>query len=92
MPGANCSFFGCGINRNQKEFRIFKVLKATNEKYLSWRESWLNIIKRTRVVDTDSKRQLQNDSLHVCEKHFKKEDIEVYKFIICILMSNQFMY
>lgn len=86
MPGANCSIYGCNTNRSKKEIGIFKLPKARTEIYKKWRENWLEVITRTRVVDADLKRQIDNDSLHVCERHFKEEDIEKCRPFIFIII------
>lgn len=77
MPGANCSIFGCNTSRKHKGISIFKVPKAKNERYKVWRKDWLQIITRTHVVDESLSKQINNDSLHVCEKHFKEEDVQL---------------
>lgn len=82
MPGANCSIVGCSINRRNKNIGIFKLPKARNEDYKNWRKSWLNVITRTRVIDKSFKTQIENDNVHVCEKHFREEDIEICEYNI----------
>ena len=80
MPGANCSIYGCNTSRKQHGVGIFKLPKAINDKYKEWREGWLKVITKTRVLDDDLKRQIENDKLHICEKHFRNEDVDVCKF------------
>jgi len=82
MPGANCSIVGCSINRRNKNIGIFKLPKARNEGYKRWRNSWLDVITRTRVIDESFKAQIKNDTVHVCEKHFKQEDIDICEYIV----------
>ena len=80
MPGANCSVVDCGTSRREKGIGIFKLPEAINEQYTEWRRDWLDIITRTRVVDADLKRQIQEDKIYTCEKHFNKEDIDICKY------------
>ena len=42
------------------------------------------ILTKYRVQDDSFKRQLAADSLHVCERHFLPEEIEICKYITCI--------
>lgn len=76
MPGDNCSVFGCGTSRRTKGVGIWK---AKDEDYKKWREDWLGEITKTREVDRDFKRQVENDKVFACEKHFHSEDIETCK-------------
>ena len=79
MPGVNCAVFGCGTFQRSKGIGIFKLPAAKDENYKSWREQWLSKITRTRVVDADFKKQILEDKVFTCEKHFKPEEIEICK-------------
>ena len=79
MPGDNCSVFGCGTSRRTKGVGIWKLPKAKDAAYKKWREDWLGEITKTRVLDRDFKRQVENDKVFICEKHFHPEDIETCK-------------
>ena len=79
MPGDNCSVFGCGTCRRTKGIGIWKLLSARNAEYKMWREQWLSEITKTRVIDKDFQKQIDNDKVFTCEKPFKLEDIEICK-------------
>ena len=74
MPGANCSIAVCITSRKHKEISIFKIPKAKSgvPENMKWREDLINVITRDRVIDSDFKRQINENRLHICEKHFKK--------------------
>ena len=80
MPGDNCAIYGCGTNRRTKGIGIFKL--PSEKLYPEWRKRWLNQITKSRVIDDGFKRQLQNDRIYTCEKHFKNNDLEICKFIL----------
>lgn len=79
MPGDNCSVFGCGSSRKTKGIGIWKLPAPRNAEYKKWRELWLNELTKTRVVDKDFKRQIDNDRVFTCENHFRPEDIEIFQ-------------
>ena len=78
MPGSNCSILGCGTCRNQTEFGIFKLPAPKDDFHKKWRTDLLNVITKDRVIDSDLKRQIQNDKLSICEKHFLPNQLYVY--------------
>jgi len=78
MPGDNCSVFGCGTCRRTKGIGIFKLPSARNAEYKKWREQWLSAITKTRVIDKDFQKQIDNDKVFTCEKHFRPEDVELF--------------
>ncbi|XP_057304847.1 uncharacterized protein LOC130644899 [Hydractinia symbiolongicarpus] len=78
MPGANCCIVGCGSSRRLGGIGIFKVPKVINENYKKWREDWLNVVMKSRVVDQLFKKQIENDTVYTCEKHFKSEYIDIF--------------
>lgn len=80
MPGVNCSVFDCGSCRRMKEIRIFMVPLAKDDAHKRWREEWLGKIKKTGEMDQDFWRQINDDKIYTCEKHFKPEDIEICKY------------
>ena len=84
MPGENCCVVGCGSCRRHKGLGIFKVpAKSKDEngksKHGDWRDTWLNEIKKHRVVDQAFKEQIAEGNVYTCEKHFHKDDIEIRK-------------
>ena len=80
MPGVNCSVLGCGSCRRSKGIGIFKLPVAKDEAHRKWRSDWLGEVTKTREIDQDFREQIKNDKVHVCEKHFKPEDIEICKY------------
>ena len=81
MPGANCSVFGCGTCRNQKEFSIFKLPSAKDDYHTKWRNDILHVISRDRVIDSNFKRLISSNKVYVCEKHFSEGQIYTCKYI-----------
>ena len=47
-----------------------------------WRDEWLGELKKTREVDKDFRRQINEDKFYTCEKHFKDEEIEICKYFL----------
>ena len=85
MPGANCSIKGCSISRRTKGISIFKIPKASNVTQEKWRNELVNVITRDREIDQDLRRQIKEDRLHICEKHFNTDDMYPCKY--CFLVS-----
>ena len=63
---------------------IFGITQGQDEKSKETRQAWIDIIKKDRVVDTDLRRQIGNNSLYVCENHFKKE---LVKYILGVFID-----
>ena len=87
MPGANCSIFGCGTSRKHAGVGIFRITQGQDEKSKETRQAWIDIITKDRVVDTDLRRQIDNNSLYVCENHFKKEEVELGRYILGVFID-----
>lgn len=79
MPGDNCSVVGCGTCRRTKGIGIWKLPAARNKAYRTWRKDWLNELTKYRVADKDFQRQIKNDKVFTCEKHFHESDIETFE-------------
>ena len=84
MPGVNCAVFGCGSCRRTKGIEIFKLPSAKDEKHKRWRDEWLGELKKTRELDEDFRRQINQEKVFTCEKHFYLKDIEICK---CFLIN-----
>ena len=86
MPGINCAVFRCGPCRRTKGIGIFKMPSAKDEKHKRWREEciWLGELKKTRELDEDFRRQINQEKVFMCEKHFYLKDIEICK---CFLIN-----
>ena len=76
MPGQNC-IIGCGACRRMKGLGIFKLPSEDANK--EWRSIWLGEIKKRRTVDKHFQDLINKDHAYTCEKHFRKEDIEICK-------------
>ena len=79
MPGENCAFVGSSSNRRHKEISLFKLPTAKDETTKKWRREMLNVKTKDRVVDANSKKQIEKDRVYVCEKHFRECDMYIYK-------------
>ena len=84
MPGVNCAVIGCASCRRTKGIGIFKLPSAKDDKYKRWRDEWVGELKKTREVDKDFRRKINEDKVYSCEKHFKDEVIEICKYFIYI--------
>ena len=89
MPGENCAIVGCSTNRRHKDISLFKLptAKPNDETTMSWRKAMLNVITRHRVVDSVFRRQINNDKVYICERHFLPGDLYICKFISKLAMS-----
>ena len=87
MPGVNCAVFGCGPCRRTKGIEIFKLPSAKDEKHKKWREEciWLGELKKTRELDEYFRRQINQEKVFTCEKHFYHHFIEICK---CFLINH----
>ena len=80
MPGANCSIFGCGTNRRHSGVGIFRIPAGKDEKSKEIHDAWIKVITRDRVVDDNFRKQIDSGNVYVCERHFKKEEIECREY------------
>ena len=90
MPGANCCIPGCGSCRRHKDLSIFKVKAPKTEAKKKWRAEILNIITKGREMDTQFRKQILNNSLRICEKHFEEKDFKRCKYsekIVVLLLK-----
>ena len=76
MPEANCPIFGCGESRKPK-YQGIGIFEKNKE---SWRKASLHVVTRDRVVDASFRKQIEEGSVYVCERHFTPEDIGIRKF------------
>jgi len=80
MPGANCSIYGCSVNRRHKDISIFSIpAKSSDEKRNLWRQELVNVVTKDRVIDESLKRQIDNNKLSICERHFRSDQLWVCK-------------
>ena len=45
-----------------------------------WRDDWLSEITKTREIDHEFRKRIENDKVFTCEKHFDVEDFEICKY------------
>ena len=81
MPEANCPICRCGVSRKLKYqgIGIFKIPRYSEKNKESWRKASLHVVTRDRVVDASFRKQIEEGSVYVCERHFTPEDIEIPK-------------
>ena len=89
MPGANCSIFGCGTSRRNTGVGIFRLPSEKDEKSKQARDEWIKVITRDRVVDANFRKIIEAGNAYVCEKHFKKEEIECREYYIFFLIYSR---
>ena len=80
MPCVNCAVVGCGSCGGTKGIGIFKLPSAKDDKNKRWRDEWVK--KKTREVDKDFRRKINEDKVYACEKHFNDEVIEICKYFL----------
>ena len=78
MPGSNCSVFGCGTCRNPGDIGIFKIPAPKHEFHTKRRNDLLAVVTRDRVLDENLKKQIKNNNVSICEKHFNSDQIYFY--------------
>ena len=88
MPGANCSMYGCGTSRKHKDIGIFKLPLPKDDFHRKWRQDLIDIILRFRVLDESLERQINEDRIHICQRHFREDQFYVCKLIYI----NQVLY
>ena len=88
MPGENCAFFGCSTSRKHG-IALFKLPSPradesteTTRLKTNARESWLNLILRTRQLTSELKARIEKNNIYVCERHFKPECIIECKYFL----------
>ena len=67
MPSENCCIVYCSASKRDSERSFFKL--QSKHLYPEWRQQWIDIITRTRVLDEDFKGQIERDTFHVCDRH-----------------------
>ena len=80
MPGANCSVIQCGSSRKTKGISVFKLSSPKTEALKTWRKELLSIITRDRVVGKDFQKKIDNDTVHICSRHFTEDQVYVCKY------------
>ena len=80
MPGANCFIFGSRTNRRHSEVGIFRILAGKDKKSKEIRNAWIKVVTPDRVVDENFRRQIDSGNLYVCERHFKKGEIDCSEY------------
>ena len=82
MPGANCSIFGCNSNRKNCSLTIFKVPSGNNDFDSQWRKELINVVTKDRVIDESLRKQIENRTIRICEKHFNPSQLNYREFLL----------
>lgn len=86
MPGSNCAFYGCSSSgrKSVSRFKIPVVCASDGEHTKALkrkaREEWLRLILRTRQLTPELKNQIESNTIHLRELHFKPECISIRKY------------
>ena len=80
MPGANCSIYGCGTSRKHTGISIFRIPAKDDNLSKKTREAWVRLVIRDREIDSSLRKQIDQRTILICEKHFEKNLIETCKF------------
>nr|XP_047126212.1 uncharacterized protein LOC124807816 [Hydra vulgaris]XP_047126213.1 uncharacterized protein LOC124807816 [Hydra vulgaris]XP_047126214.1 uncharacterized protein LOC124807816 [Hydra vulgaris]XP_047126215.1 uncharacterized protein LOC124807816 [Hydra vulgaris]XP_047126216.1 uncharacterized protein LOC124807816 [Hydra vulgaris]XP_047126217.1 uncharacterized protein LOC124807816 [Hydra vulgaris]XP_047126218.1 uncharacterized protein LOC124807816 [Hydra vulgaris]XP_047126219.1 uncharacterized p len=75
MPGANCSVYGCHTSRYSHGIAIFSLPKGQHDFTVQWRKKLSEIISKDRLIDSALRKQIASESLHICERHFKEDEV-----------------
>ena len=76
MPGDNCCFNNCNTCRNVPgERSFFGLPKATKDHYKEWREEWISVILKYRVLDKHVKKQIEKGTIRTCDRHYHPHEI-----------------
>ena len=63
----------CGSSRRSEIITLFKLPSPETEALKTWRKELLSVITRDRVVEKDVQKQTDNETVHVCPRHFTEE-------------------
>ena len=76
--GNICCFPNCHVNSVRgKGIHLFKPTSRPGEFYEKWNKEIFNIILRYRVDDENFKNLRTKRKIYICERHYKKDDIEL---------------
>jgi hypothetical protein len=81
MPGANCSIYGCGTSRKLVGIGIFRIPTKDDDLSTKTREAWVRLVTRDREIDASLRNQIDQRTIHICERHFEKNLVEICKFL-----------
>ena len=77
---AICALPNCSVSRTPKCFgsSLFQFPTRKCEFYTTWRKNLLDVLSKYRVMDSQFKKAVMegNKKMYMCERHFKREDIE----------------
>ena len=86
IVGANCSTFGCGLNRRHSGISIFFLPKGEDDLSTKNGDKWVQIITCNRQINKDYLQpQISAGNLHICEKIL---EIIVYNFFAFIKVMD----
>ena len=73
-PGQAALFLVAGTNRRHR------IPAGKDEKLKEIHDAWIKVITRDRVVDDNFHKQIDSGNVYVCERHFKKEEIDCREY------------
>ena len=88
MPGENCCIVNCSRSRKDKGVSLWKLPTPKNPEFKKWREDMLQIILRDRVLNTDLQRQIDEDRLHICQDHFRDDQLWICEYLVFCFLYN----
>eukprot|EP00111_Clytia_hemisphaerica_P001793 TCONS_00005052-protein len=75
--GAHCAIFGCSTCRKHG-LSLFRLPTAKNDRFAQWRSDMINSITKDRVADAVFKNKVEKNTIFICERHFREEDMYHY--------------
>jgi hypothetical protein len=82
MP--NCAFYSCFHSRRYKDVSLFQIPEPrssdsefTSQRKQEARKGWIDAILRTRQLDADLKKQIENNIIYICEIHLRMSILNV---------------
>merc|ERR1711931_195902 len=77
MPGDNCAIFGCHVSRSDR-YKGIGLFKMKGDPEI--KNEWIRIITLDRENDDSLKKQIESDTIRVCERHFSDDEVEYFPF------------
>ena len=58
---------------------FFKLPSVSKTHHEEWRTNWLAAIEKVRELDDEFHRQIREDTIRTCQRHFHAREIEICK-------------
>lgn len=76
MPGENCCITGCPVSRRYKNVSLFQIpAKCKYIDTMKWRRNLIRELKKYKVFDDAFKNRLARNKVHICERHFREDQL-----------------